>query len=529
MSEPHIVAFLDAAEKLPAAVSLSIIEAELQRRADAERMTEDFYEFVKGAWHVVEPDMEFIDGMHIRAICLHLQKVTEGEIRRLLCNMPPGHAKSLIFAVLWNAWVWLRNPGWRLISASHDRDLAIRDTLRTRDLVTSSWYQDTFKPTWGLKLDQNVKSWFATTEGGFRRAASVKGKLTGHRGHCVLFDDLLDHDERFSSDARKRATDFVKKKASSRLNDKRVNPMVCVGQRLHTEDPYGELEKTGKWLTLKLPTEFNPKTRCVTPFWQDPRTAEGELLFPDLYPQEVIDEVKSDAELGSSDFAAQHNQAPVDLDGVVWLRRWWRFWSADPLTPVQRATGKWIQLPSKFDLTIASADCSFGQRDKTHGTSWTVIQTWARKAANRFLLDQVREKMAFVRMLEAIQEQRRDWPETRKTYVENKGSGSDVIDWSREKVPGLIPVNPREDKTARAHQESGPIESGNVYIPDPARYPWVKDWLDRVSNFPAKPDDETDAASQALKQLHQKQFKLRSAARSKARREAKQKAEALAS
>lgn len=506
-------AFLAACEGLPAVTILEIVERELGRRAAAERMTASLYEFVKGAWQVLEPELEYLDGWHVEAICLHLQAVYEGRIRRLAISQPAGTAKSVISAVMLNAWVWLTNPRWRLLSGSHDLQLSIRDALRTRDLVTSDWYQETFRPRWGLKVDQNVKSLFHTTEGGFRQAFSLRGKITGHRGDCVLVDDALDVNDRFSKSERDKATNNIKKRLASRLNDKRTNPMLVVGHRLHREDPIGELLKV-RWEHLCLAQRFDPATRCSTSIgWSDPRSQLGELLFPALFPVEIVDEIERD-ELGPSDFEAQQNQNPRDMEGRVWPRSWWRYWTPVPLTPAQRETGRWAQLPDTFDEVIASVDCSFGSKSKTSTSSWTVFQVWARKGAHRYLLDQIRERMSFTRMVEVLGSLRERWPQIRRIYVENKGSGSDAIDWSHERVPGLIPVNPSQDKTARAHAESAPLESGNVFIPDPQRYAWVNDFLDETDNFPGKPDDQVDAASQALRQMHKKQFRALTAATS---------------
>lgn len=62
------------------------------------------------AWPILEPETEFVDGIHVHAICLHLQAVTEGRIPNLIINIPPGHAKSLLVAVFWPAWLARRTP-----------------------------------------------------------------------------------------------------------------------------------------------------------------------------------------------------------------------------------------------------------------------------------------------------------------------------------------------------------------------------------------------------------------------------------
>src|SRR5580692_7827273 len=70
-----------------------------------ERAEASLHEYVKQVWHVVEPGVPFIDGWHIQAICEHLQAVTDGRIKRLLINVPPGCCKSLLCCVFWPTWV----------------------------------------------------------------------------------------------------------------------------------------------------------------------------------------------------------------------------------------------------------------------------------------------------------------------------------------------------------------------------------------------------------------------------------------
>src|SRR5215471_4699421 len=88
-------------------LSLVQVEAEMARR--------NLEEFVRQAWLIVEPSAEFIDCLAIKAICYHLQAVTEGRIAHLIINIPPGHAKSLLTAVFWPAWVWIRHPEARFL------------------------------------------------------------------------------------------------------------------------------------------------------------------------------------------------------------------------------------------------------------------------------------------------------------------------------------------------------------------------------------------------------------------------------
>jgi hypothetical protein len=59
-------------------------------------------EFVRYFWHTLEPQSrQLVEGRPLEAICLHLEAVTFGDIKRLLINVPPGFMKSLLTDVFW--------------------------------------------------------------------------------------------------------------------------------------------------------------------------------------------------------------------------------------------------------------------------------------------------------------------------------------------------------------------------------------------------------------------------------------------
>lgn len=130
-------------------------------------------------WPIIEPETEFIDGWHIRAICQHLEAVTEYKIKELLINEPPRHAKSIITCVMWPSWVWGKYPNKSFIFGSHTLSLAQRDSIKTRQLIESDQYKQVFKPDWHLREDQNTLTKFTNSKGGTRRAVSVGSTVTG--------------------------------------------------------------------------------------------------------------------------------------------------------------------------------------------------------------------------------------------------------------------------------------------------------------------------------------------------------------
>src|SRR5690242_14882467 len=147
-------------------------------RLQAERARRRLREFVEQAWPVLEPHTAFVPGIHVDAICQHLQAISEGRISNLIINVPPGHAKSLLGAVFWPAWVWATHPEVRWIFGSYRADLAIRDSLKCRILMESDWYQRRWGDRFRLRDDQNQKTRYENSATGYRVVTSV-GTGTG--------------------------------------------------------------------------------------------------------------------------------------------------------------------------------------------------------------------------------------------------------------------------------------------------------------------------------------------------------------
>src|ERR1700752_4783317 len=117
------------------------LKAEIEREFAGRKLGE----FVRQAWCIVEPSTTFIPNWHIDAIIDHLEAVSRGEIRNLLINVPPRHAKSLLVSVFWPVWEWIRWPHRRWLFSSYAAQLSIRDSLKCRRLIDSPWYQS----NWG--------------------------------------------------------------------------------------------------------------------------------------------------------------------------------------------------------------------------------------------------------------------------------------------------------------------------------------------------------------------------------------------
>ena len=138
-----------------------------------------------------------------------------------------------------------------------------------------------------------------------------------------------------------------------------------------------------------------------------------------------------------------------------------------------------------------------------------VGQVWARKGADRYLVDQVRGRMTFTETLNAMRDLSAKWPQTSRKLVEDKANGTAVIDVLKREIPGIIPVEPFGGKVARAHATTAVAEAGNVYIPAAEIAPWVGDFVEEMAAFPSGAhDDQVDCYSQANAYYNDNAFSL---------------------
>lgn len=440
---------------------------------------------MRQAWHVVEPGTPLAWNWHIDAICQHLEAVSDGRMPRLLINIPPGHMKSLIVSVFWPAWTWLRRPAWKALFSSYALDLALRDSVRCRDLVTSEWYRDIFRPGWGLKTDQNAKSLFENTAGGFRFSMSVGSRATGFRGDCIVCDDPLNAKEQDSEVARKECLTWWDRVMPSRLNDLRKGSKVIIMQRLHEEDLSGHLLEQGGYDHLCLPSEFEPERRSTTSIgWTDPRTEPGELLFPEMFPRQVLDHLRM-VELKEVDYAGQYQQRPFPAGGGMFRREWFTVVDAMPLS--------------------ASRRCRYWDKAGTEGGgAFTAGVKFSRLADGRFLIeDIVRGQWAATNRERVIKQTAETDGRGVSVCVEREpGSGgkesaeSTVLNLAGWDVSVDLVTG---DKVTRARPMASQAGAGNVLM---LRGAWNAAFLNEIEAFPnGKYKDQVDAAAGAFNKV----------------------------
>ena len=483
--------------------------------------------FVRMAWHIIEPGQPYIHGWHIDFICSHLEAITDGVTfeedgsyyNRLLVNVPPGTMKSLLIGVFWPAWEWgPRNlPHMRYVCASHSQDLAIRDSLRMRRLVKSEWYQALWGDRVVLTSDQDAKAKFETTATGFRQACAFEG-ITGYRGDRVIIDDPHSVDDANSDAKRETATNLFKEAVTSRLNNPDKSAIVVVMQRLHERDVSGViLDSDMGYDHIMLPMRYDPLRATPTLLgYEDPRTERDELLFPQRFPQTVVD--RDEAAMGPYATAGQYAQSPEPRGGGIIKDSWWQVWDRPEYPDI--------------DFVVASLDTAYTKKAENDPSAMSVWGTFSGDGESQSTrsVDRYGRQIDITRsysseaigpvpkamMMYAWQDRLEFAELVEKTantcrrmkvdvlLIENKAAGHSVAQELRKVFAndGIV-VNlydPKTlDKTSRLYAVQHIFSEGMVYAP-------TKDWAEmvirQVASFPrGAHDDLVDTVSMALSYL----------------------------
>ncbi len=454
-------------------------ETELYRR--------NFAEFVKAAWPQIDPaPLDW--NWHLDAICDHLQAIIEGKMSKLIINMPPGLAKSMLVTVLFSTWYWTVYPQLKGLFASYDKNLATEHSDKARTLIRSDWYQERFCQNWNIREDADGKTFFKNTRHGARQIVSPDSGATGFRGDIIVYDDPLKAGDAHNANEREKVIKWKTGTMASRFNDMRNAREIIVMQRLHEGDLTGYLLKAGGYQHLNLPMEFEPEKRSKTftldgtPFWQDPRTKPGELLFPSRFPAEVVERLKGPQGLGSYEYAGQYQQRPTPAGGGVFKRAWFK--------------NRFTDLPPFDDMGIF-VDAGFR---KTDDSDFVAVQVWGRYKNRAYFVDTDWRRMGFHETLDSIRSMKRRWPFASGIWIEAAASGDAIIETLKMELPGVNALSKQAGKIPRIHASTKYYEAGDVWFPADA--PWVDRFIEEALAFDrGDHDDAIDCASHALAKL----------------------------
>jgi len=252
----------------------------------------DLPAFVQKCFQTLTPGQTFIPAWHTRAISYQLERVRQGEIKRLIINMPPRSLKSITASVSFPAFVLGHDPTRRIICASYSGELAHKLSNDFRAILNSSWYRKIFPATQiGAYKDNETE--IELTRRGFRLATSVGGTLTGRGGQIIIIDDPLKPIDGLSEAKRRNANDWFSNTVLSRLDDKRTGSIVIVMQRVHLDDLSGfVLSQSDDWVVLNLPSIAEVDEHIPLTGGQFYRRRIGDILSAEREPLATLEQLR---------------------------------------------------------------------------------------------------------------------------------------------------------------------------------------------------------------------------------------------
>jgi len=109
-------------------------------------LREDFATFVARCFRDLNPQAKLAMNCHLEVIAAKLAAVQQGEIRRLIINLPPRYLKSLMASVAFPAWCLGHDPSTQILCVSYAQDLADKFARDGRQIMMSPWYRRILRP-----------------------------------------------------------------------------------------------------------------------------------------------------------------------------------------------------------------------------------------------------------------------------------------------------------------------------------------------------------------------------------------------
>jgi predicted phage terminase large subunit-like protein len=431
---------------------------------------------------VVEPSAEYQINWHIDCICEHLMAVDRGQISRLIINIPPRTLKSVLVAQIYPTWIIGRNPAEQVICASYAHSLAERNAVAARDIVKSDVYGALF-PYIKIKDDQNTKDYFKTTDNGHYKAVGIGGTVTGFGASTLIIDDPINPKEGNSATIRENAIREIRSTLFSRFNDIRTSKTILIMQRLHENDPTGNLLSDGNWTHLKLPAEAKTSVhiKINDKEW---RMEKGDILTPRL-PKAALEQMQIDLQ---GAYAGQYLQEPVPPEGNEIKSAWYQYYKT---------------INSQRMNVYILVDAANSKRKGSDYTAMMVVGL--NDDGNYYLLDIVRGHMNPTERIDKLFEIHRKWAAGKAVKVgyEKYGLMTDTfyIKAKQESENYRFPVielGGRQSKEDRIRAIIPDLERGKWWFPETLMQgdkDLIKQLLfDEMAFFPlARHDDMLDA------------------------------------
>ena len=476
---------------LPNNKKLELVEELLVRHARI-----DFYVFRR----YMHPKNK--DGWFQRDVASQLQLFYDdfvaGNRPKLVIEAPPQHGKS-VQIVDFIAWLSGKLPDNKTIYTSFSDRLGVRANLSLQRMYNSRKYQKVFpdltipgKQSTQSTSDVKLKNRYIIEhidKEGFFRNTTVQGSITGESLDLGVIDDpIRGRKDANSITVRNSCWDWFTDDFFTRFSEDAG--LLCILTRWHVDDPIGRLiEKYPDVKVCKYPALAEDDAKLMN---SDPRIkGSGDALFPEHKSREFLLERKEI--MPANNWTALYQQSPYIMGGNIIKGEYFGRYEVLPVLKYRAMFG----------------DTAFKKKESN---DYQVATCWG-LGTDGFLyaIDVLRDKFEADELEKRFPDfwhkhRHRDTGRLRYFGIEDKASGTELIQRMRKKIKPVIPVKaiPRSiDKYTRVSDVLGYIESGFVRLPMNA--PWVHEFIKECEAFTADDaheyDDQVDTMCDAISNM----------------------------
>lgn len=465
----------------------------MKRRKSRESLV-SFYSYTNPAYTIAK---------HHEFIAEKLERVSRGEVRRLIIEAPPRHSKTVLSSIALPSWFLGKHPDREVISVSYNIEYA-RDVGRlVRNTVTSPEYLNIF-PQFQIAEDSRSVGRWHTVHGGGYTATGIGGSLTGRGAHLIIIDDPIKNQQDADSKlVREKVFQFYKSVLYTRLAP--GGSIVIVNTRWHSLDLTGQLldealndPNADQWERVSLPAIAERDDQL--------HRKPGEALWPERFNVETLEQIRIalSAQEGPRAWLCLYQQKPIEEQGVYFRRDWFKFYNYTEIKDKITQQELSHRASSYFHIYCAS---DYAVDTASTGDYTVHIVAGVDPHGDLYILDLWRERADADQWVEAAIDlmdryQPMCWAE------ENGQINRSVGPFLQRRMRERNVFCRREqfasttDKVARIRSIQARLSSGRVYLPKGSS--WANDLVAELCHFPGGGhDDMVDAMSLLGRMLDQ--------------------------
>lgn len=421
------------------------------------------------------------DWPYLKWLQHQLDRITVGNLNRLMVLMPPRHGKSEQVTVRYPVYRMEQSPGFRAIVASYNGQMASKFSGKSKKVARA-------RLGFGA-LDQAID--WDVSNGSSYYGVGIGGGVTGRGGDLLILDDpVKSREEAESLTFRDKTWKWYTDTFKTRLEP--GGAMIIILTRWHEDDIAGRIlrdpELARDFEVVSFPAlaeEADPLGRAI-----------DEPLCPERYPFEELDKIRRQD--GEYKWWSLYQQQPRPAGGAVYMRDWWagrnRF---DP-----QDGGFWNRNKVRF----LSFDTAMKDTPEAAYTACVVAEL---TPDYRLALREVmRKKCTYPELMRTVRSYAEHWNHDGKLHsvvIEDAASGTSALQDLRESSPAwlarkLAGFQLDSGKVGRAQEAAIRCQNGSVLLPHPDNsVPWLFDFEQEVFSFPQSAfKDQTDAFTQVV-------------------------------